>query len=181
MGKKIIIFILLVVTAIPMWGESKAIHKKNVIKLKSINDQIKIGYETSYAIIYFGKNDVLKQLGKMVESKHLDPRLDSQLIKELKAQSDTINNVTYEIIIPDWHNQSKSIDLKSYDLAGIIDQWVLRPLVLKGKSEILNKTTKMYESHITYNFIRDQLGGESCYYTFTDGTEFYNQIISLGE
>jgi len=47
MGKKIIVLILLVMAASFVWGESKAIHKKKVIKLTSIADQIKIGYETS--------------------------------------------------------------------------------------------------------------------------------------
>jgi hypothetical protein len=181
MDKKIIIFILLVAAVNVIWGESKAVHKKRTIKIKSVNDQITIGYETSNAIIYFGKEDVLNQLGKIIESKNSEPKLDYQLMIELKSTIDTINKVSKEIIVPDWHNQIKPIDLRKYELAGMIDQWILRPLILKGKTKILNKNTNAFENHIIYNFLRDQLGAESCFYTFSNGTEFYGQIITLGE
>jgi len=57
----------------------------------------------------------------------------------------------------------------------------LKDLILKGKVEVLNKKTKNFETRIIYHFVRDQLGGEDCFYTFENREEFHRQLIRLGE
>ena len=69
MLKKLIIFLICILIIIPCFAEFTAQHKKRNIKLKLITHQIKIGYETDSAIIYLGKNDIIKQLEKLCESR----------------------------------------------------------------------------------------------------------------
>lgn len=156
-------------------------HKKKKITLTSISDQSKIGYETDSAIIYIGQNDAIKHTEKLLSSKKLDPRFDYRLISELKTNLDSLRKIQKDILVQHWQNQKDTIYLKSYDLAGFIDQWILKDLILKGKTEIWNKSTKKFEKQIIYHFVKDQLGGEDCYFTFQNGSEFHRQLILLGE
>jgi hypothetical protein len=156
-------------------------HKKKNITLTSIHDQHKIGYETDSAIIYIGQNDAIMQTEKLLSNRKLNSRFDHSLTNDLKTNLDSLEHIQSDIVLQNWKNQKDSIDLKSYYFEGFIDQWILQDLILKGKAEIWNKSNKRFEKQITYHFVRDQLGGESCFYTFKNGTEFYRQILGLGE
>jgi hypothetical protein len=156
-------------------------HKKKNITLTTISDQIKIGYETDSAVIYIGQNDAIKQTEKLLSNKKLNARFDYRLIADFKSSLDSLKRINKNILIKHWLNQKVSIDIRSYDFAGFMDQWILKVLILKGKTEIWNKTSKKYEKRITYHYIKDQLGGESCYFTFENGNEFHHQLILLGE
>ena len=116
-----------------------------------------------------------------MSSKKLNPRFDYRLINDLKTNLDSLKKIQRDILVHHWQNQKDSIDLKSYDFAGFIDQWILKDLILKGKTEIWNKSAKQFEKRITYHFVKDQLGGQDCYYTFQNGSEFHRQLIALGE
>ena len=131
--------------------------------------------------LFIGKNDIIRQFEKLLCNKKFDSRFDNKQLNEFKTVFDSIGKINQDIIVIDWHKQKSPIDIKSYDFAGFIDQWILKKLVLKGKSQIWNKSTNMYENRIIYHFVRDQLGGESCYYTFPNGNEFHHQLIVLGE
>jgi len=156
-------------------------HKKKNITLTSIVDQVKIGYETEKAIIYIGRQDAISLTEKFLSNKKLDPRFDKNKIVDLTSNLDTLKIISNELTVQHWMAKQITFNLHDYNFAGFVDQWILKELILKGKSEIWNKTTNKFEKRITYHFIKDQLGGEFCYYTFQDGTEFHRQIIALGE
>lgn len=156
-------------------------HMKQNITLTSIEEQIKIGYETDSAIIYFGQNDAIKQTEKFLSSGFLDSRIQYCLINDLKANLDSLRKIQKDILVVHWRNQKDSTNLKSKDFAEFIDQWILKDLILNRKTEIWNKLSKKFEKRITYHYLKDILGGEECYYTFQNGIEFHRQLIALGE
>ena len=147
----------------------------------AISEQPKIGYETDSAIIYIGQTDAIKQTEKLLLSKKLNPRFDYRLINHLKTNLDSLKEIQKDILVHHWQNHENPIDLKSYDFAAFIDQWILKDLILEGKTEIWNKSAKQFEKRITYHFVKDQLGGQNCYYTFQNGSEFHRQLLGLGE
>jgi len=156
-------------------------HKKKNIKIYSISNQIKIGYETENAIIYIGQIDAIETTEKKLSDKNLDPRFDKETIDGLKSNLDTLRKLQKEITVEHWLIKQKGFFINNYNFASFIDQWILKELILKGKTEILNKKTKKFETRIVYHFVRDQLGGEDCFYTFESGEEFHRQLIRLGE
>lgn len=172
--------LILVSCAVHRDGFIASDRKKN-IKLTSISGQLKIGYETDSAIIYIGQLDAVLQTEKLLSSKKLNPRFDNRLIVDLNKNLDALRKIRTDTLFQHWQNQKDSVDIKSYEFAGFIDQSILRDLILKGKTEVWNKTTKRFEKMIIYHFIKDKLGGESCTYSFQNGTEFHRQQIALGE
>lgn len=156
-------------------------HEKKNIVLTSISDQPKIGYETDHAIIYLGQKDAIKQVEELLSSGKLHPRFQDRLINDLKINLDSLKKIQQDILVNHWQNQKEENDKKNYDFAEFIDKWILKDLILKGKTEIWNKSIKRFEKRITYHFFEDQFGGESCYYTFRNKLEFHRQILLLGE
>gem|GEM_PF-3735005 len=156
-------------------------HKKNNIRINSISNQIKIGYETENAIIYIGQLDAIETTKKKLSDRKLDPRFDKETIDRLKSNLDTLKKIQKEFIVQHWLTKQKGFYIHNYNFASFIDQWILKELILKGKTEILNKKNKNFETRIVYHFVRDQLGGEDCFYTFENGEEFHRQLIRLGE
>jgi len=156
-------------------------HRKKNIRTNSISNQIKIGYETENAIIYIGQLDAIETTEKKLSGKNLDPRFDKETISGLKNNLETLKKIQKEIIVQHWLKMQKGFYINDYNFASFIDQWLLKELILKGKAEILNKKTNNFEKRIVYHFVRDQLGGEDCFYTFENGVEFHRQLIRLGE
>ncbi|WP_103070570.1 hypothetical protein [Aquimarina sediminis] len=156
-------------------------YKKRNINLTSISGQVKIGYETEKAIIYFGKQDVISFTERLLMNKKLDPRFDRDIINDLKNNLDTLRKVKNDFIVQHWMSKQRVFNLHDYDFAGFIDQWVFKDLILKGNSEVINKTSNETEEKVFYHYIRDKLGNEECYYSFKSGVEFHTQVIALGE
>jgi hypothetical protein len=156
-------------------------HKKKNINLNSIIGQVKLGFETNLAIIYLGQLDTKKKIEKLISRKKHTQQFDPELINEFNSYLDTISRLKTDLIIQSWKDQEKNIDIKSYMLAGFLDQWVLKDLILERKVEVWNKSLNIFEKKITYHFVRDRFGSENCYYTFQNGLEFHNQILTLGE
>ncbi|WP_075590853.1 hypothetical protein [Labilibacter marinus] len=154
-------------------------HQKKRIKLASITNQVKIGYETENAIIYVGKKDALKLTEKILSSNKYDPRFDKIIIEDLRLNLDSLKEVQEEIIFKHWLSKSSNFSLYDYNFAGYLDQWILQKLLLKGKAEVFNKEAKGFEQRIVFHFIKGSVGGEQCYYTFNNGIEFHRRIISL--
>lgn len=156
-------------------------HKTKKLNLTSLTDSIKIGYETDSAIVYFGLNDMIKTIEDILNSGKLQPRWDYKTIADLKDNLRIIQDINKDLIVKHWQNQKDSIDLDSYKIAGFIDQWIFKDHLFDKKAEVWNKVGKRYERVVFYNFIKDRLGGEQCYYTFEDKTVFHRQLIALGE
>jgi hypothetical protein len=154
-------------------------HKKKHINLTAISDQPKIGYETDSAIIYLGQNDAVQLTESLLTGRK--PNFEPRLKKDLQVNLDYLRIINKDTLVQHWQNQMNSTDYQTYDLAGFIDQWLLKDLILKGKAEIWNKSTIKLEYTIIYHAVKDKLGGQSCYFTFQNGSEFHRQIIALGE
>ena len=156
-------------------------HKTNTIDLVSIDEQTKIGYETEKVIIYFGKKDVIAKTEKLLSANEIDPRKNRETLNELRSNLDTLRLIDEKIVVKDWRRNHNETNLHEYSLAGFLDQWILHDLIISGNAEIWNKKEQRYENKIDYHFVRGKLGGEQCFYTFTNGIEFHRQIIALGE
>jgi hypothetical protein len=156
-------------------------HKTKKISLTSVTDSIKIGYETDSAIVYFGLNDMIETIEDILNSGKLEPRWDYRTIDDLKDNLKILQSINKALIVKHWQNQKDSIDLDSYNIAGFIDQCIFKDYIFDKKAEVWNKRDKKFEHIVFYNFIKDRLGGEQCYYTFEDKTIFHRQIIVLGE
>jgi hypothetical protein len=154
-------------------------HRKKNINLTSITDQHKIGYETDSAIIFIGQNDGVQLIENLLSERRRN--FDNKLNSELKLYLDFIKKIQSDTVVQHWGNRLNYNEFQTYDLAGFIDQWLLKDLILKGKTEIWNKSTKKPETRVTYHFVKDKLGGKACYFTFQSGSKFHSQIITLGE
>ncbi len=154
-------------------------HKTKDINLKAINENNKIGYETDSAIIYIGQNDAIDLTEKIISKRQ--KQFDSKLLTEIQSYKGLIQNINGDTLVQHWDNNLSKTSFETYDLAGFIDQWLLKVLLTSGKSEVWSKSKNRFENEIIYHFVQDQLGGQSCYYKFKNGSEFHRQIIRLGE
>jgi len=183
MDRKILIGIISVLVFISCATKNEFIanYKKKNIKLTSVSNQIRIGYETDKAIIYLGRDDAIAIAEKLLSNTELDPIYQRTTINDLKNNLDTLQNLQKDKLVQHWKAKRSNFNLYDYNFAGFIDQWIMKRVVMKGKAEIFNKVSNKYEKRIAYNFIQDKLGGEQCYYTFNNGVEFHRQLIALGE
>ena len=150
------------------------IHKIKKINLKTINDQIKIGIKTDSAIFYIRKNDAIKLFERLLKKETRYNNSNYELENKFNKTIDTLNKINDDFIFC----QSYVDDL---NYSSFIEKWILEKLIYNGKVEIFNQKTKQYEKQITYHFIRDRLGGKEYYLNFENGTEFYRQILCIGE
>lgn len=172
--KKILIGLIGIFILISCANEKQI--QKN-IKLKGISNQYKIGYETDSAIIYIGQLDAIDLTKKLIAKEK-----DINFKNDFKSNLDRLEKVNSYILVIHWQNQKDTVEfMKNQEFAGFIDQWLLKELILKGKTEIWNKNLKKFEEKIIYHFIKDMLGGETCYFNFKNGTEFHRQVLLLGE
>ena len=146
-----------------------------------ITNQIEIGYKTDSAIIYFGQTDAIELTEELLETNRFSPGINREIINDLEKNLSYLKNVTNGEVILCWQNQKESIDYNKYEFAGLIDQFIIRDLLLKGKIEVLRLANNQYQKEIIYHYLKDKLGGIQCYYTFKNGNEFYRYIIALGE
>ncbi|WP_276499351.1 hypothetical protein [Pontibacter litorisediminis] len=180
--KYVTILLLLLLTSCSILGSgSRAKHTSKTIKLKSIGDGTKVGYETDSAVVYFSLAEMKERVDRLLNSNKLDPRWDYRIIAQLKKDKQILDGINHDVVVKHWQNQKSDRDLAEYDLAGFTDQYIFKDFILDGKAKVWNKNLKRFEEKVVYNFVRHSLGTESAYYTFKNGTEFHRQIIALGE
>jgi len=152
-------------------------HLENKISLQGFSEQIKIGYETEKAIIYFGKQNAIALTSKLIKSK----KIQKFVLEDIENGQKRLKGLAKDTTVMDWQLQKNVEAVDDYLFAGFIDQWLLEDLINSGKVKILNKETNVYVKRVTSHFTRDKLGGETRYYTFSNGVEFHSQIIAFGE
>ena len=72
-----------------------------------------------------------------------------------------------------------SVDIKT--LSGILDTWIARELLLKGKVLIAIRNQTDNPKRLNYVFTKDNLGGQQGTFYLENGEKVYSSIIALGE
>ena len=140
------ISVIILLTTITSFGRD--IHSTKTIKIKGYTDTYAISLEYDSAIVSFSLRDVREELTKAKGKNDFQGR-DFQ-----RYFSETLNDI----------NADRDYLFKSHEnfgAGGIIEQYILRTLVSKGKAKIFNKTTKKYLDKIKRTHYRVSMGGES--------------------
>ncbi len=173
-SKAILILIFILISSLSTGKDFIKKHKTDKITLVEISDSIKIGFETDSAIIYFGVHDMIKTVEDILCSGKLQSRSAYRTIDDLKNNLNFLQSIRYDINVKHWQNlQKDSINIDLYNIAEFIDQWIFKDYLFDKKVMVWNKAQSRYEKIVYYNFIKDRLGGEQCYYTFEEKTVFH--------
>jgi len=144
--------------------------RTKTLRLKEFDDTINIGFETNNAIIYVGKNDLIKILNLELESE-VDEILQQFLIY-LKGSDQSL----FFSELDDEYTNEK------FHLFHAALRWELLYMAIENKFvKIFNKGNNTFETKINRVKYRESMGGVGVYYTFKDSEEiFFDHIIRLG-
>lgn len=120
-------------------------------------------------------------------SRDFSSLLDEQARKQIKIQgylsdqswrdiADILKNRNSDTLV---FQTLSSVDSKT--ISGILDMWVARELLLKGKSVVALKNWVDNPQRLKYIFTKDNLGGQQGTFYTEDGKLLYLTIIALGE
>lgn len=160
--------IILFTTLTTILSVGRDIHSTKTLKIKGYTDRYSINLEYDSALVSFGLQDVRDELTKLKLKKKYQgrdfQRYFSETLSAISADQDYL--------------------FKSYGNfgAGIIEQYVLRALISKGKSKVLNRTTNKYVDKIKRTHYRVSMAGEShegYEFAFINGTVFLIDRISI--
>lgn len=161
-------FVILLTTLTATLAAGRDIHTTRTFRLNGFTDGYYIELEYDSAIVSFGLQDVRDELLK------LKSKRDYQGSDFQRYFSETLNDIRTErnYLFKGFGNYG----------AGIIEQYVLRTLISKGKSKILNKTANKYVDKVKRNHYRVSMSGEShegYEFAFMNGTIFLVDRISI--
>ncbi|GAA4280047.1 hypothetical protein [Gaetbulibacter aestuarii] len=166
MNNQIKILILTLVLGISSCSSSFILRtKRKRINLETLpENSVKVGVDNGIVLIKFNRNDLVNLFQNDLEN-WSDHRIKSY-VDELKAfNSDTIFEKDRTVgTLPIAEYESK-----------------FHTLLLNGKADIENKSTKKYLKQIKYKFTRDKLGGKNAYFYDRNGTKIYEIVLALGE
>ena len=144
--------------------------------------QIKlIGAQKPFVIFILESGDTLKFSNKDIfllldkQSKNQTQRQtlsDKSWLDITQALSKANNDTTV-------YQNLSSVNNKT--LSGILDSWIARELLLKGKVfvTIRNQTDNL--RRLNYVFTKDKLGGQQGTFYSENGVKIYSSVIALGE
>lgn len=113
---------------------------------------------------------------------------DILLLLEEQSKKQTLSNNPWLDITQSLSNMNNdttvyqnlsSVDSKT--LTGILDSWVARELLLKGKAFVAIKNQTDNPKRLNYIFTKDNLGGQHVTFYSENGTKIYSSVITLGE
>ncbi len=161
--------VVLLTTLTTIFSIGQNIQSTKTIKIKGYTDTLTINLEYDSAIVSFSLRDVREQLTKAKAKKKFQSR-DVQ-----RYFSETLNDIKVD---RDYLFKSN----EDFAAGGIIEQYVLRTLISKGKSKVLNRTTNKYVDKIKRTHYRVSMAGEShegYEFKFISGTIFLVDRISI--
>ena len=121
----------------------------------------------------FGNEDILLLLDK--QSKNQTHR-QTLFNKSWLDISETLSKRSIDTTV----NQNlSSIDSKT--LTGILESWLARELLLKGKASVVMKNQTGNLKRLNYVFTKDKLGGQQGTFYSENGVKIYSSVIALGE
>ena len=154
----------------------------NFIKLKREKQVILAGAPTPHLLFVLESRDTLKFSSRDIYSL-LDERARKQIKNQgylsdqsLKDLSEVLRSQGRDTII---FQKLSAVDGKT--LRGILDIWIARELLLKGKAVVALNGQPDNPIRLKYIYIKDYLGGQQGTFYTEGGKKIYVAIISLGE
>jgi hypothetical protein len=121
----------------------------------------------------FSNGDVFLLLDKHSKNQTQRQTLsDKSWLDITQALTKTNNDTTV-------YQNLSAVDSKT--LSGILDSWVARELLLKGKAFVTIKNQTDNLKRLNYVFTKDYLGGQQGTFYSENGVKIYSSVISLGE
>jgi len=117
----------------------------------------------------FSNKDIFLLLKNQTQRQTLS---DKSWLNITQSLSKTNNDTTV-------YQNLSSVDIKT--LSGILDTWIARELLLKGKVLIAIKNQKDNPKRLNYVFTKDNLGGQQGTFYSENGLKIYASVIALGE
>lgn len=140
------------------------------------------GAQTPHILFVLESGDTLK-----LSSRDIYSTLDGQAKRQIKSQgylsdkswqdlSEVLKNCDSDTLV--FQNLSA---VNSKSLSGILDIWVARELLLKGRAMVALKGVADNPKKLKYVFTKDVLGGKDGTFYTEGGKMVYSTIIAFGE
>jgi hypothetical protein len=121
----------------------------------------------------FSNEDIFLLLEKRFKNQSRRRALsDKSWLDIIQSLSKTNNDTTI-------YQNLSLVDSKT--LSGILDSWVARELLLKGKALVAIKNQTENLKRLSYVFTKDNLGGQQGTFYSESGVKIYSSVIALGE
>ena len=121
----------------------------------------------------FSNEDIFLLLDKQSKNQTQGQTLSDKSWKDITQSLSKTNNDTTV------YQNLSSVDSKT--ISGILDSWIARELLLKGKVSVALKNQKDNPKRLNYVFTKDNLGGKQGTFYLENGVKIYSSVIALGE
>ena len=146
---------------------------KKQIRLNAVKKPYVVFLLESGDTLKFSKEDIFGLLDKHSKNQIQRQTLpDKSLLNVTQALTKTNDDTTL-------YQNLSSVDSKT--LSGILDSWIARELLLKGKAFVALKNQTDNPKRLNYVFTKDNLGGQQGTFYSENGTKIYSSVITLGE
>jgi hypothetical protein len=163
------IFIFLICFCVAFGCSRKAI----IVRLPTSKANSQIVVQLEKADLYFSAQDILNAS---------EAGISKEANQETKQELTSIYGKLREMKFDTLHLPLilKEKDEERWNAYALLDLWYHK-LLYEGKVSVYNKTRGKFESKIFCKRVKDRLGNVTDFYTFKDGKEFYDEVITLGE
>jgi len=152
------------------------------IKTKKEKQVTLAGAQTPHVVFSLQNGDTLK-----FSCRDIFSMLDNDIKQQIKSQG-YLTNQTWQNLSETMKDQNRDTlifqnlsAVKDKTISGILDTWIARELLLKGKAIVALKGQTVNPKRLKYVFLRDKLGGQQGNFYADDNKLVYWTIIALGE
>lgn len=147
---------------------------QKTVPLKTTDAQSYFVLELEKADLYFNKEIVLNKAYDKIQDETLQSRKEELITTYKRLKSNNFDKLRIPMKID---SNSTKEEVENYLLLSL----VYYDLLKEGKAKVYNKLSNEFESRITYKKLKTKLGDEGVAFYFDDGTEFYYQVLAVGE
>ena len=155
---------------------------RSFIKTKKERQVVLVGAQAPHVLFVIESGDTLK-----FSSSDFYSELNEQHRKQIKRQgylsdqseyelSQTLKNLSSDTVV---FQKLSAVDSRT--LSGMLDTWMARELLLKGKASVGLKSQIEQPKKLKYVFLNDILGGQQGTFYTEAGRKLYMTIIAFGE